>query len=110
MATLDYFSQYIEIIGEGFKKSRKGGFKKFNLVKDLADTVEGKSFKMLGFLSKEMYGRIEPSNYLIFFLLMLGSRNQKIINTAISTVQRLFSNNFISSYEDLSSSVRLIKD
>ncbi len=39
MSGQDYFQIYIETIADAFKRARKIGFKKFNLVKDLVDTV-----------------------------------------------------------------------
>jgi hypothetical protein len=40
MSANDYFPAYIEIIAEAFRKIRKIGFKKFNLLKELLDTLE----------------------------------------------------------------------
>lgn len=39
MSQSDFFNIYIETISDAFKKIRKIGFKKFNLVKDLLDSV-----------------------------------------------------------------------
>ena len=57
-----------------------------------------------------MYGRIESSNYLLLFLLLLGTKNFKLYPVIIQTIQKLFSNNYISLSEDISSSLRFIKD
>jgi threonine dehydratase len=39
MSGQDYFQIYIDTIADALKRVRKIGFKKFNLVKDLVDTV-----------------------------------------------------------------------
>jgi hypothetical protein len=62
------------------------------------------------FLSKEVYGRIEPSNYLLAMVVVLGSRTPKLYAPIIAAVQRLFSYNFIAPTEDLSSSLKYLRE
>lgn len=61
------------------------------------------------FLNKEVYGRIEPANYLLAMMVLLGSRTPKLYYPIISAIQRLFSYNFISANEDLWGSLKLLK-
>ncbi len=39
MAPTSYFNDYVEILNEALKKTRKIGFKKYNAFKDLIDTT-----------------------------------------------------------------------
>ena len=64
----------------------------------------------LDFLSKEVYGRIEPSNYLLVMIIVLGSKTPKLYSPIISAIQRLFSYNFINPNEDLVGSLKLVKE
>ena len=48
------------------------------------------------FLNKEVYGRIEPSNYLLAMIVLLGSRTPKLYSPLINAIQKMFSYNFIS--------------
>lgn len=105
-----YFEQYIEIIGEGIKKIRKIGFKKVGLINDLINTLSSTHQQYSDYLSKEVYGRIEPTNYLLLFLMALGGRNSKIHGPIIQTIQKVISNNYLNPSDDLSSSLRLIKE
>ena len=41
MSSQDYFQIYIDIIADTFRRVRKVNFKKFSILKDLVDTVEG---------------------------------------------------------------------
>ena len=67
-------------------------------------------FHYLDYLSKEVYGRIEPDNYLLLFILALGSKNHKLYGPVIQTIQKIISNNYINPSDDLSSSLRLLKE
>lgn len=64
----------------------------------------------IDFLAKEVYGRIEPANYLLAMLVVLGSRTPKLYAPIISAVQRLFSYNFISPNEELAASLKLLRE
>lgn len=64
----------------------------------------------LAFLSKEVYGRIKPANYLLLFLIALGAKNTKLYIPVIMAVQKLFANNFISADEELSGTLQFIKE
>ena len=55
-----------------------------------------------------MYGRIEPANYLLAMIVILGSKTPKLYSPIISAVQRLFSYNFISPNEEVSGSLKLL--
>ena len=60
------------------------------------------------FINKETYGRIVPGNYVLLFLLMMGTRNTKVVDVAIRTMQKLVSYNYIHENEELS--VNLYKE
>jgi hypothetical protein len=64
----------------------------------------------IDFLSKEVYGRIEPSHYLLVMIVILGSRTSKLYSPIISAIQRLFSYNFINPNEEISGSLKLLKE
>jgi len=57
-----------------------------------------------------VYGRIEPSNYLLVMIIVLGSKTPKLYSPIISAIQRLFSYNFINPNEDLVGSLKLVKE
>jgi hypothetical protein len=110
MSANDYFQIYVEIIAEAFRRVRKIGFKKFSQIKELLDTAESKKIAKIDFLTKEVYGRIEPANYLLVMIILLGSKTPKIYSAVISAVQRLFSYNFISPNEEVSGSLKLLRE
>lgn len=97
-------------MSEALKKIRKIGFKKYNSFKDLIDTAESIFLNYADFLAKEVYGRIEPSNYLLCLILLFGAKNPKLYPVLIQTIQKLFSHNFISHNECLGQSLRLLKE
>ncbi len=47
------------------------------------------------YINKEVYGRIVPGNYVLLFILMLGTKNAKLIDIANKVIQKLFSHGFI---------------
>jgi len=53
----------------------------------------------IDFLAKEVYGRIEPSHYLLVMIVILGSKTSKLYTPVISAIQKLFSYNFINPHE-----------
>lgn len=57
-----------------------------------------------------MYGRIEPANYLLAMLVVLGSKTPKLYAPIIAAVQRLFSYNFITPNEEVSGSLKLLRE
>ena len=57
-----------------------------------------------------MYGRIEPANYLLLFIMALGGRNHKLYAPIIQTIQKVISNNYVNPSDDLSGSLRLLKE
>lgn len=46
-----------------------------------------------------------PGNYVLLFLLMIGSRNAKLVETSIRTMQKLISYNYIHENEELSTNL-----
>lgn len=77
---------------------------KYHSRKSMSSTNSSASFKVFayhisGFLTKEVYGRIKPTNYLLLFLIALGGRNSKLYTPIVMTIQKLFSNNFINADE-----------
>jgi hypothetical protein len=57
-----------------------------------------------------VYGRIEPANYLLAMLVILGSKTPKVYAPVIAAVQRLFSYNFIAPHEEVSGSLKLLRE
>lgn len=72
------------------------------VIKELIETVESSPRINIVFLSKEVHGRIVPGNYLLLFVLLLGTKNHKLIEIGIRTIYKLFSFNFIHENEELS--------
>lgn len=71
----------------------------------MMDTLEGTHGLIAVFINKEAYGRIVPGNYVLLFLLMMGSRNVKLVEVAIRTMQKLISYNYIHENEELSTNL-----
>jgi transcription termination factor NusB len=46
-----------------------------------------------------------PGNYVLLFILMMGSRQSKLLEASIRTMQKLFSYNYIHEHEELSTNL-----